>query len=92
MSSRDDQPADGRARDRYYIVTGEEVDRIAVPLTVAHACVQLLRRRIAGGEIDDRDGLVQALAKMEEATRSISAVFRSIMVATTQIRRLGNDP
>jgi hypothetical protein len=87
MDSEDKQPANGDAPGPYYIMSGEEINRIIVPLTVVHAYTQLLRRRIRqkgeGGIVD----LDQALAYMEEATRTMAAELWATLGATSHPRR-----
>jgi hypothetical protein len=83
MKHGDDQPADGQERERYYIVSGAEMDRIVIPLTLVHASVQLLRRRIANGTLGGPDDLDQALSVMEQATRRMADDVWAVMEATS---------
>jgi hypothetical protein len=87
MDSEDKQPANGDAPGPYYIVSGDEIDRIIVPLTVVHAHVQLLRRRIRQNGPDGIDDLDQALAYMEDATRTMAAELWATLGATSHPRR-----
>jgi ribosomal protein L18 len=86
MNSGDDQPA--KARKRYYVVSNDEMNRIVVLLTLVHAYAQLLTRRLEKGTLRGTDELNAALARIDVATRSISAELWDIMTSTTQ---LGKD-
>lgn len=52
------------------------LERIAAPMTVMHANIQLLQRRVRRGNAPDPDALLRALAKMEQASRTIIAQLR----------------
>jgi hypothetical protein len=56
--------------------TDARLERIAVPLTVVHANIQLLQRRIQRGSTPDPEALLGVLAKMEKATRTMIGELR----------------
>jgi hypothetical protein len=86
MKSEDDRSRNREARIPWYIFSGDEIDRIIVPLTVVHAHVQLLRRRIRQNGPDGIDDLDQSLARMEEATRTMTAELWAALAATSDPR------
>jgi hypothetical protein len=86
MKSGDDQPESGASRERYSIAQGDVLDRIVLPLTVLHAHVQLLRRRIRQNGPDGIDDLDQVLARMEDATRTMTAELWAALGATSHHR------
>ena len=59
-------------------VAGERLERLAVPLTVLHANIQLLQRRIRKGKSPDPDGLLRILDKMEQASRTLCGELREL--------------
>lgn len=60
------------------VVPDERLERIATPLTVLHANIQLLQRRIRNGNMPDPQGLLRVLDKLEQASRTISGELREL--------------
>lgn len=87
MDSEDKQPVNADAPGPYYIVSGDEVNRILIPLTVVHGYAQLLRRRIRQNKIRGVDDVDQVLASMEEATRTMAAEIWAALGATRHPRQ-----
>jgi hypothetical protein len=56
--------------------TDARLERMAVPLTVVHANIQLLQRRVRKGAVPDPEALLGVLAKMERATRTMIGELR----------------
>jgi predicted DNA-binding protein (UPF0278 family) len=86
MKSGDEEPVNGETHDDYFIVSGDVLNRVVVPLTVVHGHVQLLRRRIQRNQAVGSDQLERALSQMEEATRKMVAELSGIMGATSRSR------
>ena len=79
MNKQDDQPVNGREEHRTFLVSNDEMNRIAAPLTVVHASLQLLRRRILRHPRSGDGDLDRALVSMEVAARTMVSELRSIM-------------
>lgn len=71
-------------------VSAEELNRMAIPLTVVRGYVQLLQRRIRSGRFVNNDELLRTLTLMEEATRTIQAELRTLD-ETASLQRLIRD-
>lgn len=69
------------------IAPGQHLERMATPLTVLHANIQLLQRRIRNGHVPDPDGLLRILARLERASRSLSGELRELGDAISTDRR-----
>lgn len=59
-------------------LSAERLERLAVPLTVLHANIQLLQRRIRKGEMPENDALLRVLEKLEQASRTLSGELRTL--------------
>ena len=68
-------------------VPAQRLERLAAPLTVLHANIQLLQRRIRGGQAPDPEGLLRVLDKLEQASRTLADELRELNDAVTTERR-----
>lgn len=59
-------------------ITAARLERLAVPLTVLHANIQLLQRRVRKGTMPEPDALLRALDKLEGASRTLAAELREL--------------
>lgn len=80
-------PAGPPREDDRPAVPGQRLERIATPLTVLHANIQLLQRRIRNGQVPDADGLLRVLDKLEQASRTIAGELREFSDAISTDRR-----
>lgn len=86
MKSGDREPPDGETDNHYLIVSGDALNRVAVPLTVVHGRVQLLRRHRQRNQPIGSEELDQALTCLEEATRTMVAELSGIMTLSSRLR------
>ena len=71
------KPGSGR-QEQTVSVSKTRLERLAVPLTVLHANIQLLQRRIRKGNVPDPDSLLRTLDKLEQASRTIAVQLREL--------------
>lgn len=67
-----------RTNDPGVDMSDRRLERMATPLTVLHANIQLLQRRVRNGNVPDPDGLLRVLDKLEQASRTISDEIREL--------------
>lgn len=61
-----------------HAVPAQRLERLAAPLTVLHANIQLLQRRVRGGQAPDPERLLRVLDKLERASRTLAGELQEL--------------
>lgn len=64
-------------------VSSQSLERIAAPLTVLHANIQLMQRRVRNGDVPDSEGLLRVLARLEKASGALTAELWALGESTS---------
>lgn len=89
MDPRYTSSPDGQ--DSNDIITAEDVERIANPLSVVHGYTQLLQRRLRRGQTIDDAELDRVLNLVEESSRSVG-VGLAALIAKLRSHGEGSTP
>lgn len=89
MEPADKSPPDGDVS--IPIITMEDLERIANPLTVVHGYTALLQRRLLRGQTIDDEELLRVLNAIEAASRAVSTALVAL-VAQSHSNRTGSKP
>lgn len=89
MESRDTSSTDGK--NGIDIITAQDLERIANPLTIVHGYTALLQRRIRRGQTIDDEELLRILGLIEASSRLIT-VGLTALVVRARSHNVGPDP
>lgn len=67
-----------KAQDEPVYISASRLERMSVPLTVLHANIQLLQRRIRAGNMPEPESLLRVLEKLEQASRTMADELRQL--------------